>query len=106
MYARSARSAPPNLHAGMRRRRCSLPPRATRLSGCRYWRQRELRDGPAVFADPHDAGALAATVNALIDDEPQRLRFMASARQRADRYTVRGMTTAYLEVYRSMLRDE
>lgn len=81
------------------------------LSGCALVlgdipSQRELWDGAAVFVDPHDAAALAKVVNALIDDEPRRLQLMASARQRADRYTVRGMTTAYLEVYRSILRDE
>lgn len=81
------------------------------LSGCALIlgdipSQRELWDGAAVFVDPHDPTALAKTVNALIDDETRRTQLMASARQRAQRYTVRGMTTAYLDVYRSMLRNE
>src|SRR3569833_165855 len=70
--------------------------------------QRELWDGAAVFVDPHDAGALAATVNALIDDEPQRLRFMASARQRAGVVRIDGPRRAIpqLALTRDIAQDQ
>lgn len=80
------------------------------LSGCALVlgdipSQRELWDGAAVFVDPHDPAALAAAVNGLIADTPRRLRLMAAARRRGERYGVRGMTQAYLGVYRAMLGD-
>jgi glycosyltransferase involved in cell wall biosynthesis len=63
---------------------------------------RELWDGAAVFAPPHDAAALAAAVNALVDDPARRSEAGARARRRAQRYAPERMTRAMMDLYQGL----
>jgi glycogen(starch) synthase len=63
---------------------------------------RELWDGAALFADPHDPDAFAAALQALLDDPVRTERRGAQARARAARYSVTAMSDGVLEVYRQL----
>ncbi|PWC36106.1 glycosyltransferase family 4 protein [Azospirillum sp. TSO35-2] len=64
---------------------------------------RELWDGAAIFADPTDADALAATLRRLLDDPAEAKRRGGAARRRAARYGMDRLTTGMLNVYRSVM---
>jgi glycogen synthase len=66
---------------------------------------RELWDGAALFADPHDPIALRQRVHSLIDNPGQRAALARAALQRAERYQPHTMGKAYLEVYRDLLQQ-
>jgi glycosyltransferase involved in cell wall biosynthesis len=63
---------------------------------------RELWGGVAVFVPPDDAGAIAASLEALADDEGARDRLGAAARIRARRYSVEAMADGVLAAYRTL----
>jgi len=60
---------------------------------------RENWNGAALFVAPDNRRAIAAAIQALIDEEPLRDRMAARARARAARFTVEGMADAYLSAY-------
>jgi glycogen(starch) synthase len=63
---------------------------------------RENWTGAAVFVPPDDRGAIAAGIQALIDDEWLRENWAARARARAARFTIDRMADAYLAAYAEM----
>ena len=63
---------------------------------------RELWGGVAVFVPPDDAGAIAASIEALADDGGARDRLGAAARIRARRYSVEAMADGVLAAYRTL----
>lgn len=63
---------------------------------------RELWDGCAMFFPPDDAQALARTINLLAENDVERHRIGAAARQRAGRYSTRAQCAAMLEIYRKV----
>jgi glycosyltransferase involved in cell wall biosynthesis len=63
---------------------------------------RELWDGAAIFADPGDADALAATLGRLLDDPLEARRLGTAARRRSARYDMDRLTAGMLDVYRSV----
>ncbi len=60
---------------------------------------RELWDGAAAFVDPTDADAMRAALAGLIADPVERADLASRARQRAARYGVAPMSTAYFALY-------
>ncbi|WP_295552262.1 glycosyltransferase family 4 protein [uncultured Pseudacidovorax sp.] len=66
---------------------------------------RELWEGAALFVPPDDASALGRALAGLADDEPQRRALALAARARALRFTPHAMASAYLSLYRTLLRD-
>ncbi len=64
---------------------------------------RELWDGAALFVDPADGGALAATLRRLLDDPGETARLGEAARLRAGRYGLEPMAAGMREVYRTVL---
>jgi glycogen synthase len=66
---------------------------------------RELWDGAALFADPHDPIALRRQMQSLIDEPDQRAALACAALQRAQRYQPPTMGKAYLEAYRDLLQQ-
>ena len=63
---------------------------------------RENWSGCALFVPPDNRRALAAAINALIDDPVQREGFAARARVRAAAFTVARMRDRYLALYTSL----
>lgn len=63
---------------------------------------RELWGGVAVFVPPDDAGAIAATIEALAEDEAARDRLGTAARLRARRFSVEAMAEGVLAAYRKL----
>jgi glycogen synthase len=66
---------------------------------------RELWDGAALFADPHDPIALRRRLQFLIDQPGLRETLALAALQRAKRYHPQAMGAAYLAVYRDLLHQ-
>jgi glycosyltransferase involved in cell wall biosynthesis len=66
---------------------------------------RELWDGVAEFFEPRDAGALKATLDALIADPTRRRAMSAAARQRATEYGAQAMGESYCQLYESLLQQ-
>jgi glycosyltransferase involved in cell wall biosynthesis len=67
---------------------------------------REVWGDAAVYVDPFDDDALAATLERLIGDELLRRRLADAARRRASRYPRAGMAAAYADLYeRLAVRD-
>ena len=60
---------------------------------------RELWTGAAIFVDPDDDAALAATLRDLMYDGARRLRLGAAARERARQYTIPAMVQATLSAW-------
>jgi glycosyltransferase involved in cell wall biosynthesis len=60
---------------------------------------RELWDGAAVFADPHDASAFAAAINGLAADADLRAEFGQRAYLRAQRFSLSAQVAAVVGVY-------
>lgn len=60
---------------------------------------RELWDGAAVFADPHDPTALAEAINELAGDRVLRRRLGQAARRRSELFTLEAQASAMLGVY-------
>lgn len=66
---------------------------------------RELWDGAALFLPPRDPGAIAASLQDLLDD-PDRIATLAeAARERAGRYTAAAMAEGMAGLYRGLLLD-
>jgi glycosyltransferase involved in cell wall biosynthesis len=65
---------------------------------------REVWGDAATYVSPNDPDALAAAVNALLEDPARRARAAKAARARAARYTPAAMTNAYLDAYRALAR--
>ena len=64
---------------------------------------RELWDGAAVFADPHDAAALAGAINELAADRILRRQLGQAARRRSELFTLQAQAAAMLGVYANAL---
>jgi glycosyltransferase involved in cell wall biosynthesis len=60
---------------------------------------RELWDGAALFTEPRDGRALAATLQQLCSDRVLRAEMQQAARQRARRYSLTHMVNAYRDLY-------
>lgn len=65
---------------------------------------RENWDGAAVFVDPADPASVRAGLRHLIDHPAERERLAASARSRAQAFTVRRMALAYYQEYLRLTR--
>lgn len=61
---------------------------------------REVWADSALFVDPDDHDALAATLNQLIDDDAMRTHLAQRARQRAAEFSPHRMAEAYRNAYR------
>lgn len=66
---------------------------------------REVWGDAALFVDPDDADALAATLQALIDDPALRARQAALALARAARYTPGAMADGYSDAYATLVAE-
>jgi glycosyltransferase involved in cell wall biosynthesis len=64
---------------------------------------RELWDGAAMFADPHDAPAFAAAINRFAADADLRVEFGHRAQLRAQRFSLASQATAVIDVYDAVL---
>ncbi|MFC7051189.1 glycosyltransferase family 4 protein [Hansschlegelia quercus] len=64
---------------------------------------RELWAGTALFVDPRDPAAVAATLDGVLDDRSERERLGALAEARAARFTLDAMTGGTLGVYAQAL---
>ncbi|HEV7275209.1 MAG TPA: glycosyltransferase family 4 protein [Devosiaceae bacterium] len=60
---------------------------------------RELWDGAAMFADPHNPAALAEAINELAGDRILRRRLGQAARRRSELFTLDAQAAAMLGVY-------
>lgn len=60
---------------------------------------RELWDGAALFADPHDPAAFAAAIDRLADDPRLRSRLAHQAGQRAQRFSLQHQCRQALNIY-------
>lgn len=60
---------------------------------------RELWDGVALFAPPHEDAAFAEAIQTLCDDTEQRQALADAARKHATRFSVEAMTAGVLDVY-------
>src|SRR5690606_23862841 len=66
---------------------------------------RELWDGAAVFADPHDAAALAGAINELAAARILRRQLGQAARRRSELFTLQAQAAAMLGVYANALAN-
>lgn len=66
---------------------------------------REIWGDAAIFVDPDDPDALAATLRALIDDPARRTTMATRAEARAQRYSIARMVAAYHGLYLEIARD-
>ncbi|HWC14830.1 MAG TPA: glycosyltransferase family 4 protein [Actinomycetota bacterium] len=64
---------------------------------------REVWNDAATFVAPDDTEALAAVLRDLIDDPNRLAHLQRAARERAARYSVGAMASAYEDIYRQML---
>ena len=64
---------------------------------------REVWQDAALFVPPNDTDALRQTLNALIATPDLRSEMAERAQHHAQRYSLRAMTNAYLDVYASLL---
>jgi glycosyltransferase involved in cell wall biosynthesis len=68
-------------------------------------REAVIHDQTGLLIEPDDADALAAALERLLEDEPERRRFGEAGRERAlERFTADGMAKAYAELYRELVR--
>jgi glycosyltransferase involved in cell wall biosynthesis len=65
---------------------------------------RELWDGAACFADPHDPDAFAATVNLLVSSGGLREKFAEAARDRSKLFSRRMQVDAMAALYRQLIQ--
>jgi glycosyltransferase involved in cell wall biosynthesis len=65
---------------------------------------REVWGDAATFVSPEDPAALAAAVNALLDDPARRARAAQAARTHAARFTVAAMARDYRSAYKAITR--
>jgi glycosyltransferase involved in cell wall biosynthesis len=65
---------------------------------------REVWGDAATFVSPEDPAALAAAVNALLDEPARRARAAQAARTHAARYTVAAMARGYQSAYNAIAR--
>lgn len=65
---------------------------------------REVWGDAALYAGVDDADGLALAIELLVDRPQLRDSLAARARRRAERFTAARMTSAYLDVYRALLR--
>jgi glycogen synthase len=87
-----------------------LAPLEAAMSGCALVlgdiaSLREIWGDAALFVEPDDHRALAATLQSLIDDPARRTMMAARARARARRYSVQRMCSAYHALYFEVARD-
>ena len=66
---------------------------------------RENWRGAAIFVPPDDVAALSSALRHLIGDAGERARLAASARCRAQRFTIRRAADAYRVLYGELLRE-
>jgi len=66
---------------------------------------REIWGSAALFVDPDDPDALAATIQSLTSDPGTRAEWSRRARNRAIRYTPARMAHGYMAVYDQLTRD-
>ena len=64
---------------------------------------REVWQDAALFVPPNDTDALRSTINALIANPALRSEMAERAQRHAQRYSLRAMTNAYLDVYSSLI---
>ncbi|NUB05308.1 glycosyltransferase family 4 protein [Azospirillum sp. Vi22] len=64
---------------------------------------RELWDGAALFVEPRDSAALAATIRRLLDDPGETGRLGEAARLKAGQYGMEPMASGMRGLYRSVL---
>ncbi|OYD82089.1 glycosyltransferase family 4 protein [Azospirillum brasilense] len=64
---------------------------------------RELWDGAALFVEPRDSAALAATIRRLLDDPAEAGRLGEAARLKAGQYGMESMASGMRSLYRSVL---
>ena len=64
---------------------------------------RELWDGAALFASPHDEQAFAEALNLLASDDGLRHQYAASARERSERFTLQAQAGAMQSIYEHLL---
>ncbi|MDB5623990.1 MAG: hypothetical protein JWR39_2553 [Devosia sp.] len=64
---------------------------------------RELWDGVALFAGPHDPDGFAARINQLAADPDLRAELAAAAQERAQRFSVGAQAAAMADLYRNLL---
>lgn len=64
---------------------------------------RELWDGAALFADPHDVEDFAAAIDRLADDEALRAELGRAAFERAGRYTLEAQAREMAALYEQLL---
>jgi glycosyltransferase involved in cell wall biosynthesis len=67
---------------------------------------RELWRGAALFVEPRDQSAFAATINGICRDSRLRGRLQRAARRRALRYSLDAMAGDYCKLYANMLAME
>lgn len=63
------------------------------------------QDVSGVLVPPGDAGAVAATLTALLEDEPRRRRLGAAALERAEEYSMDELGRRYVELLHTTIRQ-
>ena len=63
---------------------------------------REIWDGAALFADPHDPAAFASAVDRLMDDDDLRASLALRAERRSADFSVRAQATRMADLYRKL----
>jgi glycosyltransferase involved in cell wall biosynthesis len=66
---------------------------------------RELWEGAALFASPHDPDAFRALLERLIDAPQERAALSAAARRRAEDFSIDVMASAYRALYADLVRS-
>jgi glycosyltransferase involved in cell wall biosynthesis len=64
---------------------------------------RELWDGAAIFADPHDPGAYRDALQAVCEDREMRESLQQAARIRAERYSLTVVVDRYADLYQELI---
>jgi glycosyltransferase involved in cell wall biosynthesis len=67
--------------------------------------QREIWGDAALYVAPSDAAALESSARRLAADPALRLELAERARERARRYSVSRMTSAYLAIYTRLIAE-
>ncbi len=67
---------------------------------------RELWEGAALFAPPHDADAFATAIRQIAEDSRLRTLLASAARRRARRYTAEVMAAKVRAIYGGLLRTK
>jgi glycosyltransferase involved in cell wall biosynthesis len=66
---------------------------------------REIWQDAALFVDPNDPAAIAATLQSLIRDRAQRAELALRARERARQFRLKKMADRYLSLYSGIVRQ-